>query len=825
MAEMSINRDVMILREVITKLTQILAGKGFKVTQRGLQAFVEVDPRTLRPISVNLPYIPDNASEDLILAIQGFLDHEVAHILHTDFTVVAEATKKGSSWHWMHNVVEDTFIERAMGEMLPGSVFNLGRLHGFFIKHLTKKALEDAKTDQNRFEVLMIPLLRGLSGQRVFATYLDEIDAWSVPLVKAFVENCPEELFQRIPKIKNSREAWAVAQELHDFVFPPPPPPLPAPAPTPAPAPQQKQPPQDPGEGEGEGEGAGEPTADPCEGEPNEAEGKSSASDEGAAEPAEADDDDGDPIDEDEGDADHDGETPESEKDEEDAEAGATPDDTKAEPEAGEGEADDDADGSDDAGDPGAAEGEADSEADGKDGDGGADVGDDDDAGDEEEDSPDAAAGGGADDPSDAEAEAAAEDDGGESDADDSSGAGSEDGEEDEKDPAEGEAPLGGGGKSDPQPPASDDLDAPEVVEDAKIPPGAKNSPFTGIKIQLPRDMMEAIAATMGDETARATKDAPYRVFTKDYDVIKPYEVSDEFKDEHLTELEDRTRPLTGVMQKDIERMLAARSQSVNVPGYRSGRLHGGSLHRLTVKDERVFRRKVVNPSKETAVGLLIDNSGSMSGEKMKLAMTAGFALSSTLERVNVPHEVIGFTTKNYTINGKELGLYSRRLSAAEQAELQKIQDEMADAQQKMGMNYSRVVPIYMPIYKEFGERLTPAVKRRFADAIEQQSHLASNVDGECVDTAVWRLSQRQEARKVLLVLSDGQPSGGDYAEGCSNLHRAVRNAKKLGVEVIGIGIMDQSVRTFYPKAIVINDVAMLPAAVMGELKTILLAP
>ena len=73
-------KDIEIIRQAIVKVTQMLAGQKIKVTQQGADAFVTWDKRG-KPLRVNVPYLPDNASSDLIAAVQGFLDHEVAHIL------------------------------------------------------------------------------------------------------------------------------------------------------------------------------------------------------------------------------------------------------------------------------------------------------------------------------------------------------------------------------------------------------------------------------------------------------------------------------------------------------------------------------------------------------------------------------------------------------------------------------------------------------------------------------------------------------------------------------------------------------------------------
>lgn len=759
------SRDIEILREAITKLAQMLAGKGFVVTQRGMKAYVKADPRTHKPISVNLPFIPDEASEELILAIQGFLDHEVAHILYTNWGIVGEAMRKGETWHFLQNTFEDTLIERLIGKDFPGAVHNLDKLHHFFIKHLTAPNLAKAKTDAERFNILVVPLARALSGQRVFQEYLTEVDGWSNPTIRLFIETAPEALLARIPRLMNSAQAWEVAQEVHAIMFPPPPP-----KPKEEPKPETKE------KGEGKGE-EGEPSpgeSSKPEPEPEEEPGSAEPEDDDAGvDPTGEDEDAGEPeAAEPDGDESEDAGEPEADDESEDAEPDGDEDEVPGEPiETGTDETDfkDEGDEPEDAG---ASEGKS------EDGESEADEGD---AGDEE--GKDAEAG---------SKSADADEDGEEAGAA-GAGAADEDDEHDGERVDDGRMSVG-----------SDKEGETGAADDAR--------PFADLPIVLRDEFSDALAGVISDASLRATKDAPYTLFTKDLDVIEPHKPSLYYEDIWLTELEDRVRGMVGVMQKDIERMMAARSQTINIPGFRSGRLHGASLHRIIAGDDRVFRRRTVNHSKDTAVGLLIDNSGSMGGGKMRLAMETAYALSQTLDRVGITHELIGFTTS-------KASFLSHRKTKAEI----EIDQEIREEEKRLGHAFSRTEPLYMPVYKSFDERLNPTTKKRIVDASRAADFLANNVDGECVEIATMRLLRRKETRKVLLVLSDGFPACyGSAPQQYSKLHAAVAFAEKAKVDCIGIGIMSPAVKTFYPKHLVLNDLDSLPAAVMGQLKAIL---
>lgn len=112
--------DIYVLREVVKKLIPMLVQCNIKVTQMGTEAYVKANTRTKQPVSINIPAITDDAEADFILAIQGFLDHEVAHVLFTDFSLYGcdprksskKSTKKSKErFINMHNIIEDTMIE------------------------------------------------------------------------------------------------------------------------------------------------------------------------------------------------------------------------------------------------------------------------------------------------------------------------------------------------------------------------------------------------------------------------------------------------------------------------------------------------------------------------------------------------------------------------------------------------------------------------------------------------------------------------------------------------------------------------------------------
>lgn len=312
----------------------------------------------------------------------------------------------------------------------------------------------------------------------------------------------------------------------------------------------------------------------------------------------------------------------------------------------------------------------------------------------------------------------------------------------------------------------------------------------------------EEMSRQIAESAVNAAKTADYLVYTTEDDVIEPLRVGSEYKPEMFQSLEDKVAHMVGPLQKDLERAIIARSRATHSAGHRSGRLHGAGLSKLIVGDTRVFRRKEENTTKDVAGSLLIDVSGSMSGGKIHLASQAAYAVSQVLDRLKISNEVLAFTT------GPKIGGNAGQMDKEEQ---------------KMGRGFTRTESLYIPVLKGFNERIATDTKQRFG-WLPNCRIMRNNVDGESVEIAARRLMARKEAGKFMIVLSDGAPAcAGDNRAASAHLKRVIKDLINCGVNVIGIGIQTDSVKQFYPKSIVINDISELPARVVGELRKMLL--
>lgn len=313
----------------------------------------------------------------------------------------------------------------------------------------------------------------------------------------------------------------------------------------------------------------------------------------------------------------------------------------------------------------------------------------------------------------------------------------------------------------------------------------------------------KAMSTLITGDAAETAKHAEYLVYSRSGDVIEPLHVGSGYRDSMFLEtIQDKVEHMVAPLQKDLERAITAKSLATWENGRRRGRLHSANLVRLATGDDRVFRRKIISETKDVAFSLVVDLSGSMSGSKITIATQAAYAMSQVLERLRINHEVICFTTDDIP-----------------DGDARRMQEE----EKMMGRCYTRCESLYMPIVKQFGERTSVITNKRFGWLPNTRS-MRNNIDGESVEIAVRRLLAQKQVGKAMIVLSDGHPAGGgDYKRMRDHLKDVVKQSMAMGVNMVGLGIQSDAVKEFYPKHVVLNNIADLPAQVIHELRNILL--
>lgn len=703
------NDRVYILRESVVKITQMLSGKGIKVTQQGVNAYVKADHNGT-PVVVNLPYLPDNAGEDLCMAIQGFLDHEVAHILFTEFPVMGKAMKQGRQIGFLLNALEDPRIEKCMAQRFQGSAYNLAVTGRFYLDKFVKPKMEEAAKAGNANEVintLMVPMIRAMSGQQVFQEFMK--DKWTIV---APVYERIKDLAPKIEAAASTTECFELAKEIGKRM-------------------------QDGSDSKGEGEGEGGSGKSKSAAKPSA--GKSKSKPTGEDEKGEG------------------GAAGKSEsKDSEDDKSSASGAKSKPKKEEKEDEGE------------GAGEGEKDKGEDKAEDEKGSapEKGDDED----EETKPEAEPAPSEDEPEDDDSDVKAE------------------AEEPEEEPAE-----------EPEAEAEAEAEAGEDDGEGEVSLDSAQPIWEALDKDGANGFDESMSRVITAETSDAARSSEYVIFTKEYDVVEKLKVGSGYDPKMTQRLIEKVEHMVAPLQKDLERAVAARSLAIRTHGHRSGKLQASNLSRLRFGDDRVFSRKSESESKDVAVELVVDASGSMSGSKIHTACQSAYALSAVLDRLSIKNEVICFTTK-------EMG----------------SRDEMYEQQSKLGVKFARMEGIYMPILKGYDERMTAQIKERFG-WLPNTRILRSNVDGESIEIAARRLLARREHSKVMIVLSDGYPAASGAANFNLHLKKTVKEIEKAGVRLVGIGIESEAVKDFYPRNLVLHSVEELPGAVMKQLRSLLM--
>tara|TARA_Y100000592_G_scaffold16667_1_gene24947 strand:+ start:3195 stop:5105 length:1911 start_codon:yes stop_codon:yes gene_type:complete len=251
-----------------------------------------------------------------------------------------------------------------------------------------------------------------------------------------------------------------------------------------------------------------------------------------------------------------------------------------------------------------------------------------------------------------------------------------------------------------------------------------------------------------------------------------------------------------GVMRRKLERALMSQQMRGWESGHEVGRLDSKRLVGAYQGVPNIYKIRENVKELDTAVSVVVDHSGSMSGDKMRLAMQSCIALCESIHKCGCSLEILGFATgSNYNEQDYRAVGYSRR-------------------------DYGRTQPIDTYVYKSFDDRMNDA-RRPLGNMLRVASnHGSCNADGCSVLVATERLLERQERRKVMIVLSDGYPQHHGHSTESSNiwLRDVIDYAIKKGIDIMGIGINSNAVKRFYPDYVVVQDINELSKTVMDKL-------
>ena len=714
------NRNVQIFESSISKLARILSRKyGVKVIfQHGR---CETEGKV-----IYLPVVPDNASQDLMDAMQGHLDHEVAHVVLTDFSQLTKIKRREKKLFTVVNALEDPRIERRFAELWPGSRFNFTKSREWSLEKVAAKTPDPRTGKVSRSwddlsdlgKVLYAATIYGCTAFDATHWFLKDVvepevmtrlKAVEAIIQKARAANTTEDV---VECAREFLKAINEVEEKQDYIDPedigpedkliPPQSPQEHVMRKKPPKPEPGQPkviemePEDPDDEEQQAHD-GLQTGGPQQpgGSEGGEEGESDDDSPGAAAGAGPADDDGD-----EGDETEEGSISKSKK-----KSGQADED--GETSSGEGEIDPDAE---------PAEGEPDEDAEGE-----------------------------------------------------------------EVDGQVGKQHGGGGHKHKQRPPKQlpkVDATDKELDEDAEL-------------IDISRMIEEAAKFEIKGHDN-------YLVYTTEGDKIELIKEGD--KQLYRTFM-TQAISMVAVMKRKLTRAMLSTAQSSWEPDKLRGKINPRAAHRVALgTSKRVFRQRVEAETFDTAVQLMIDHSGSMSGDKLQLAAMTAIILGEVCHQLGISFSVCGFSTgQGYA-------------GAARQAKASPEEREI----------YSRWDNQWIGMYKDFDD----SWQTNSHKIITMPQHCQANTyDGESLRLGAQRLLQRREKRKILFWLNDGQPCPTHCDDGDALVEYTAQCAKEVEklVEVVAIGIKTNAVKQFYSNWVQVNSLDDLPKVCLQKLTELLI--
>ncbi|MEM9755992.1 MAG: cobaltochelatase subunit CobT, partial [Pseudomonadota bacterium] len=304
--------------------------------------------------------------------------------------------------------------------------------------------------------------------------------------------------------------------------------------------------------------------------------------------------------------------------------------------------------------------------------------------------------------------------------------------------------------------------------------------------------------------------DPNYAVFCEAYDEeISAEDLAEPAELERLRAyLDQQLEPLKGAVSRlanKLQRRLQAQQNRSWEFDRDEGILDAGRLARIVANPTTPLSFKIEKDTefRDTVVTLLLDNSGSMRGRPISIAAICADVLARTLERCQVKVEILGFTTRAWK-GGR-------------------AREDWLAAGRPLGPG--RLNDLRHIVYKS-----ADAPWRRVRDNLGlmmKEGLLKENIDGEALEWAHRRMVARREARKILMVISDGAPVDDSTlsVNPANFLEKHLRDViamveRRKAVELLAIGI-GHDVTRYYDRAVTITDVEQLAGAMTEQLASL----
>lgn len=285
-------------------------------------------------------------------------------------------------------------------------------------------------------------------------------------------------------------------------------------------------------------------------------------------------------------------------------------------------------------------------------------------------------------------------------------------------------------------------------------------------------EMMQDLKTKVAAEIAIADRSSTHR--DHPIDVKREVDVSQTDRDlyaKQMVDVQQYSKRLAKLMQQELKDLQDGDT--------RRGRTYGRDIvaGEMWRPDRRYFSdTKLPQDLPDMAVAVLVDQSGSMQGNRMDAAMKATMLLYDYAERVHFPVAVYGHNVT--TFNRVNLYVYSDFLKS----------------------------------------------DKRDAYRLAKLSTGGRNRDGAALEIVAGILDKRPEKTKLLIIISDGKPNdtayGGDSA--AKDIARIVAKSRRRGIEIIAAAIGDDKpyLKKIYGDGFLdITDLSTFPKAMVKLVK------
>ncbi|WP_157269622.1 cobaltochelatase CobT-related protein [Azohydromonas aeria] len=268
-----------------------------------------------------------------------------------------------------------------------------------------------------------------------------------------------------------------------------------------------------------------------------------------------------------------------------------------------------------------------------------------------------------------------------------------------------------------------------------------------------------------------------YRVFTRAHDrelraatLVRPALLR-EYRERIDAQLA-RLQLHHGRLARQLQRVLAQPAVQGWDFGQEHGHIDGRRLAQLACSpaERRLFTQEAQQPRTDAAVTILVDCSSSMRSHAEGVAQLADVLLRA-LEAAGATTELLGYTTSGWN-GGRARAAW---LAAGRPAHPGRLNERCHLVFKDAGRSWRRA-------------RLDVA-------ALLKADLFREGIDGEAVEWACARLRARPQARRILLVVSDGSPMDSATAQANdtgyldAHLQQVVSREERAGIALLGVGV------------------------------------